>query len=302
FIDGLAGRGGPMGLAAITTLLRYLGQPQEELRIIHIAGTNGKGSVLAYLSSVLEEAGYRAGRYISPTLFSYRERIQINGEHISRDDFAEVMTEIAAAMDRMRAGGQELPSAFEAETAAAFLYFKRQHCDFVLLEAGMGGLTDATNVIRKPLLTALASISMDHMRELGNTLREIAWNKAGIFKEGVPVVSAAQEEEAVEVIQNEARKKHCSCTFVQREQILPAGEEQAEDQVFSYGAFGTIEIHLAGRHQGKCCACAGMYWSFTAGGFRDTGARGEGRYVKNKLERSFHDHTQRTICSPGRCA
>ncbi|MCC8066748.1 MAG: bifunctional folylpolyglutamate synthase/dihydrofolate synthase [Clostridiales bacterium] len=255
FVDGLQGRGGPLGLEAISNLLQFLGDPQEELRVIHVAGTNGKGSVIAYLAAVLETAGYRVGRYVSPTLFSYREQIQLNGENISREDFAEQITKIAAAMETMRAEGMQLPSMFEAETAAAFLYFQEQKCDFVLLETGMGGRTDATNVIRKPVLSVLASISMDHMEYLGSTLGEIAWNKAGIFKEGVPVVSTEQEEEAAAVIRDEARKKKCPVTFVGRDFIKELSHD-LDGQSFSYEPFGIVTIRLAGRHQRENAALA----------------------------------------------
>lgn len=248
FIESIAARGSQLGLTTITNLLNMLGNPQDDLKFIHVAGTNGKGSVLAYLSSILQEAGYSVGRYISPTLFAYRNRIQIDQEPISREDFAQLVTETAEAMQRMETAGMALPTVFEVETAVSFLYFKKRGCDLVLLEVGMGGRLDATNIIRTPVLTVLTSISMDHMEFLGNTLGEIAWNKAGILKTGIPAVSAHQAEEARMVIRAEADKLGCSCSFVD-----PAGFRAVEygltRQQFSYREFDGMEISLAGLHQ-----------------------------------------------------
>ncbi len=224
FIDRVAVKGNELGLETITNLLELLGNPQDELKFIHIAGTNGKGSVLAYLYTVLQEAGYTVGRYISPTLFSYRERIQVETEYISREDFAECASMAATAYGEMERRRMKLPTVFEVETAISLLYFKKRTCDLVLLEVGMGGRLDATNIIRTPVLTVLASISMDHMEFLGDTLAEIAWNKAGILKPGVPVASARQLPEAEQVIREEAAKKGCPCTFVRPEEITDVRE------------------------------------------------------------------------------
>ena len=255
FIQKISVRGSELGLGTITNLLALLGNPQDELKFVHIAGTNGKGSVLAYLSTVLEHAGYRIGRYISPTLFSYRERIQINRERISREDFAQAVSEAAQAYAQMQARGMALPTVFEVETAVSFLYFKKKGCDLVMLEVGMGGRLDATNVIRTPVLTMLASISMDHMEFLGDTLAEIAWNKAGIIKPGVPVVSAHQEQEAAAVIADEAQKLGSSCRFVEPGQITQA-QYALESQSFCYGPFGKVTIRLAGAQQIENAALA----------------------------------------------
>ncbi len=288
FIDQVSVRGTDLGLETITNLLGLLGNPQDELKFIHVAGTNGKGSVLAYLYTVLQEAGYTVGRYISPTLFSYRERIQIGEgraarnadrevqkrkkktgleeplgtEYISREDFAECASMAAAAYEEMERRGMKLPTVFEVETAISFLYFKKRACDLVLLEVGMGGRLDATNIIRTPVLTVLASISMDHMEFLGDTLAEIAWNKAGILKPGVPLVSAHQLPEAEQVIREEAAAKGCPCTFVQPEKITDVRENifikscEPGFQSFVYDSFGRISIALAGPHQRENAALA----------------------------------------------
>ena len=139
FIEKISAGGSKLGLDTIASLLELLENPQDQLKFIHIAGTNGKGSVLAYLSSVLEKSGYRVGRYISPTLFSYRERIQINGEYISREEFAKLTELVAEAYGKMEERGMDLPTVFEIETAISFLYFLEKKCDIVLLETGMGG-------------------------------------------------------------------------------------------------------------------------------------------------------------------
>lgn len=197
-------RGISLGLERMRTLSEKLGDPQDDLKIIHVAGTNGKGSVCTMIAGALASAGCRVGRYISPTLFDYRERIQINGEMIGEADLATVMTKVKAAVEAMADEGLEVPTAFEIETAAAFLYFKEKKCDYVVLEVGMGGRLDSTNIIRYPVLTVITKIAMDHMGMLGDTLADIAFEKAGIIKAEVPVVSMLQEDDAMTVIQKQA--------------------------------------------------------------------------------------------------
>ncbi|MDD6616758.1 MAG: bifunctional folylpolyglutamate synthase/dihydrofolate synthase [Lachnospiraceae bacterium] len=248
YIDEIGKAGRVFGLETMTSLLELLGNPQDHLKLIHIAGTNGKGSVLAYLSAILKEAGYQVGRYVSPTLFSYRERIQVNEAYIGREDFARLMTRTAWAIEEMKRQGIRIPTAFEAETAVAFLYFCEQKCDVVVLETGLGGRTDATSVVKTTILSVLTHISMDHMGVLGSTLREIAWNKAGILRDGIPAVSAFQEEEAAEVLVREAGEHHCELRFVKPDQITGI-EYGVERQKFSYRGYQDLVIPLAGRHQ-----------------------------------------------------
>ncbi|MGN0341207.1 MAG: bifunctional folylpolyglutamate synthase/dihydrofolate synthase [Roseburia sp.] len=190
------------GLESITELMHRLGDVQDTLPIIHIAGTNGKGSVGAMVESVLRQAGYSTGRYASPAVFQYREIIQRNGAMISEEDFADCAERVFAACEDMTVCGLVHPTSFEVETAIAFVYFASAPCDAVLLEVGMGGRLDATNLIRKPVLSILTTISMDHMAFLGDTLTAIATEKAGIIKERCPVVSAMQQSEAETVIRN----------------------------------------------------------------------------------------------------
>lgn len=192
--------GGALDLTNIKELMKRLGNPQDQLKYIHVAGTNGKGSVIAYLYTTLMKAGYHVGRYISPSVYSYREKIETEGRPISREEFAEQTTRVAAVIEEMTAEGLAHPTPFEIETAVAFLFFAEEKCDPVILEVGMGGITDATNLITTTELAVLVPISMDHQSFLGNTISEIAEKKAGIIKPGSSVVTIGQETEALEVI------------------------------------------------------------------------------------------------------
>lgn len=192
--------GGALDLTNIKELMKRLGNPQDQLKYIHVAGTNGKGSVIAYLYTTLMKAGYHVGRYISPSVYSYREKIETEGKPISREEFAEQTTRVAAVIEEMTAEGLAHPTPFEIETAVAFLFFAEEKCAPVILEVGMGGITDATNLITTTELAVLVPISMDHQSFLGNTISEIAEKKAGIIKPGSSVVTIGQETEALEVI------------------------------------------------------------------------------------------------------
>ena len=152
YLDNVAKYGSVLGLDAMRELLRRLGNPEKGRKIVHIAGTNGKGSVLAFLSTVLTESGYRVGRYISPTLFSYRERIQVDGEYIEKEPLARLVTRIREASEAMDRDGLRTPTAFEIETALGLLYFAEKKCDIVVLETGMGGRDDATNDIAEVIM------------------------------------------------------------------------------------------------------------------------------------------------------
>ena len=165
--------GSVLGLESIGALMEELSDVQNQLNIIHVAGTNGKGSVCAMLEAILIEAGYRVGKYTSPGVFVPEERYRINGRNIAREDFTELICQIKEAGDRMQARGLPQPTLFEAETAAAFLYFYQKQCEIVILETGMGGATDATNIIRKSLVSVLTSISRDHMSFLGEDRKSV---------------------------------------------------------------------------------------------------------------------------------
>jgi len=193
------------GLERIEEVMEKLGSPQDRIRTIHVTGTNGKGSVCAMISSVLQEAGCRVGMFTSPHLVDFRERFQINGENISREDVLRIV-------DRVRKTGVHL-TFFELTTAIAFVYFYEKKADYAVIEVGMGGRFDATNVIKKPAATAITSISFDHTDWLGDTLEKISLEKAGIAKEGVPMFTSVDNA----VIRNECRKKSARVLLVDGE-------------------------------------------------------------------------------------
>lgn len=194
------------GLGPVTELLRRLGDPQDQLKYVHIAGTNGKGSTAAMADSVLRQAGYKTGLYTSPYLERFTERIRVDGLEIGRDDLSRITQRVKDTVDEMAADGQTAPTIFEMVTAVAFLYFAEQKCDIVVLEVGMGGRLDATNVIKDPEVCAICAIDYDHMQFLGNTLEEIAHEKAGIIKPGSYVVSHPQEPEVQQVLLDQCVK------------------------------------------------------------------------------------------------
>jgi dihydrofolate synthase / folylpolyglutamate synthase len=202
-------RGVNLGLARIQQLLADLGNPQQQIPIIHVAGTNGKGSVCAYLSSVLMQAGYRVGRYISPHLVDWRERITINQDWITPQAFEQVLRTAEAVIDPAA-----LPTVFEITTAVAWLYFAQQQVDIAVIEVGLGGRLDATNVCDRPLVSVITSISREHWQILGSTLAEIAFEKAGIFKSGCPAVVGWLPDEAKTAVQARANVVNCPLEWV----------------------------------------------------------------------------------------
>jgi len=206
YLQGLTKFGFNFGLDRVKELLRRLGNPHLRLKVLHIGGTNGKGSTLAMIASVLQTAGYKTGSFISPHLHSYTERFVINGEQISCRRVAELITRLRPHLDDMVAGGFEHPTEFEVSTAMAFVYFFEEQVDFLILEVGLGGAVDSTNVIT-PAVSVITNIGMDHMNYLGRTITEIATVKAGIIKENVPVVTAADNTEALAVISRVCRQK-----------------------------------------------------------------------------------------------
>ena len=194
-----------LGLQRINSLLGQFAHPEERVPIIHIGGTNGKGSTLAMLSSILREAGYRVGTYTSPHLVTYRERFMINGEMIPAAQLAELLAEILAVAGKVQQETGESPTEFEVLTALAFLYFAREKVDVALIEVGLGGDIDSTNVVKKPLLSIITNVSLEHTAYLGTTLTEIAGHKSGIIKKGAPVLTASNEEEVLRVLRERAK-------------------------------------------------------------------------------------------------
>ena len=194
-------------LDTISELLDRLGNPQDSLRCIHVAGTNGKGSVSTYIASVLQEGGIKTGLYTSPYLSCVKEQIVIDGQEIGDNSFADIMSDIISVSEEMKSEGLQAPSEFEMVTAAAFLAFLKAECDICIVEVGMGGEWDATNVIKKPVLCVITDIGFDHTAVLGETLEKIASVKAGIIKPGCKVLVIRQNEEVLSAI----KKKADSC-------------------------------------------------------------------------------------------
>lgn len=192
-------------LSNIRHLMAYLGNVQDTLQIVHVAGTNGKGSVCAYLEAVLHASGYRVGVFSSPAVFNRMEIWRINGRQMTQQELSGFTAKVRKACMQMEKDGLGQPSVFEVETAIAFCYFKQEQCDVVLLEAGLGGAEDATNVIKHPLCSVLTSISKDHMEYLGNTIEQIAAAKAGIIKPGCPCICAVQKPQVYEVLRTAAQ-------------------------------------------------------------------------------------------------
>lgn len=200
YMEQVQKKGSILGLGPVKMLLERLENPQDKLAVIHVAGTNGKGSICTFLESMYIAEGKRVGRYISPTIHCYLERFQINGSYMEESAFAKLLQEVIQALNAIKEEGQPLPTAFEIETAIAFMYFLQENVDIVILETGMGGRLDATNVVAHPLCTVFASIGMDHMQFLGDTIEQIAYEKAGIMKAGSSVVSYPNSPEVMRVL------------------------------------------------------------------------------------------------------
>lgn len=247
--------GSILGLESIERLMKELSDVQDRMNIIHVAGTNGKGSVCAMLESVLLEAGYRVGKYTSPAVFQPEERYQVNGKNIREEEFAEVISQVKEACDKMVERGETQPTVFEVETAAAFLYFYQQKCEIVILETGMGGATDATNIIRKSLVSVLTSISRDHMGFLGNTLEEIAGVKAGIIKENGKAAAIFPKEEVKQVIDAVCKERNASVSYTRNEQIENV-HIQENRLCFSHQDLGEIRMKMMGKYQAENALCA----------------------------------------------
>ncbi len=240
--------GSKPGLKRIEGLLDALGNPQEKLRFVHVAGTNGKGSTCAMTAAVLQKAGYKTGLYISPYVEDFRERIQIDREMIPRSRLAELTGHIAGMIERVVASGGWQPTEFEIITALAMLYFSQEGCDLVVLEVGLGGRFDATNIIPPPLVAAIAPISVDHSAYLGDTIEDIAFEKCGIIKPGcVAVTCAGQASDAMRVIEDACRKKNVPL-LAPDEGKLSFHDAGLEGSHFAYDGL-EVSIGLRGAHQ-----------------------------------------------------
>lgn len=206
YIEESVKRGSILGLSRMKKLLDYMGNPQEEIRVIHVAGTNGKGSTVNFLANILTKSGYKTGMYYSPALEGVKDHYRIDGKLISDEDYAKCVSYIKDIIDKYFYGNgdTDIPTQFEIETALAYYYMKLKKCDFAVIETGLGGRDDATNICNDKELCIITSISMDHMDILGNSIYEIARCKAGIIKGDYPVVAFNSSEEVVKAINEEA--------------------------------------------------------------------------------------------------
>lgn len=227
-------RGIVPGLDSIRALLHFLGDPQRQLNFVHVAGTNGKGATAAMIASIARQSGILTGLYTSPAVFDDLEKYRVDGRPISPEQFAACMEEILRAEARMEANGLRLPTAFEIETALALLYFFHMNCKLVVLETGMGGLMDATNVVENTMVCVLTSIGLDHTKFLGNTLAEIAAQKSGIVKPGCAVVLEGQSEEVRSVVANACREQGAELTVTDPSRIRLRSAD-GNGQRFLYG-------------------------------------------------------------------
>ncbi|HHZ06496.1 MAG TPA: bifunctional folylpolyglutamate synthase/dihydrofolate synthase [Clostridiales bacterium] len=247
-INSLLLFGSRPGLDRIKKLLKLLGNPQDKLKYIHIAGTNGKGSTCTMLSSILTNAGYKTGLFISPFVIDFRERMQMNGEMIPEQDLADCVSEIFPVVERMRDNG-EIITEFELVTAIAFYWFAQQGCDIVVLETGLGGRFDSTNVIRTPLVSVITSISLDHTAILGDTVEEIAMEKCGIIKDYGYTVFYPQESNVNNVILNFSNLRCNTFVNANEVQLTALGGNITHTDV-EYRGF-PMKLNLIGKHQIK---------------------------------------------------
>lgn len=261
YITQTAKFGSNLGLTRTMKILELLGNPHQGIKCIHIGGTNGKGSATAMINAILVEAGFKVGMYTSPYLEEFEERIQVNNINISKDDLAFAVTEVAKAVEGVIALGYDHPTEFEIITCAMFLYFYTNKVDYAVIEVGLGGRLDSTNVIN-PLVSIITSISYDHMNILGDTLDKIAYEKAGIIKYETPVIVYPQEKESMEVINKVATKNHSKILCINKEDVKYLGMTSS-----SYGLNQNIEVitskksyklelALLGQHQLLNCALA----------------------------------------------
>ncbi len=240
--------GSRLGLTSIRALLSRLGNPQDRLKYVHVAGTNGKGSVCAYLHAILQAAGLKTGLYTSPFIQRFTERIKIDDAEIPEDAIARITTRIQAAIADMEAEGIDSPTEFDLVTALALAYFAEQGCDIVVLEVGLGGRLDSTNVIAAPAVAVITRLGLDHTDVLGDTLEQIAFEKAGIIKPGCDVVLCPQEPEAEAVFEETCHSLGATPHRVDLSAMQPTSFGLWGQQ-FTYGTHGIFSIRLLGEHQ-----------------------------------------------------
>jgi dihydrofolate synthase/folylpolyglutamate synthase len=260
FLVSLTKFGFNFGLQRVEYLLQVMGDPHRKLRVVHIGGTNGKGSTAMMTASILDAAGYRVGLFTSPHLDSYTERYLINRVPISEQKLAELISRLRPHLEKMVRDGQEHPTEFEVCTAVAFLYFYEEQVDFLVLEVGLGGAIDSTNVIPTPLAAVITNVAFDHMEYLGNTIKEIASVKAGIIKQGGCAVTAASVPEALDVIAARCREVGASLLRVGVELGYDLTESTPSRTSFNlcspWGDYPGLSVPLAGQYQAINAATA----------------------------------------------
>lgn len=251
YIHSLLAFGIKPGLERISMLLDLLGNPQDKIKTVHVAGTNGKGSTSTHLANILTSAGYKTGLYTSPYVLSFCERIQIDGENIPKDRLAETVTKVKSEIEKLNEQGIIITE-FEAITATAFLYFYESGCDYAVIEVGLGGRFDATNVISKPEAVVITSISLDHTKILGDSISQIAFEKCGVIKYDVPVITSQnQKPQALEVISKTATEKNCNLIIANPQNakvlfdIMSAVKFSYNDSQYILKLMGTHQIENA---------------------------------------------------------
>ena len=259
FIKSTGKFGSRPGLEVISALLKKMGDPQNNVKCVHIAGTNGKGSTSAYIASVMRQAGYRTGMFTSPPIMDETERIQLDGQYIDKAEFAEITEFVKAAADKVEADGLHYPTEFELFTAVAFEYFSRKNVDIAVLETGMGGRLDATNVC-KPIVCIITAMGLDHTQYLGDTIEKIAAEKAGIIKENTPVVLYPEQEPGARAVVKSIAESRGSRLLDVNEAAFNIKRSSIEGNVFDY-AMGQNRLDgvteaLIGEHQVRNCATA----------------------------------------------
>lgn len=248
-----------LGLETTEKLMELLGNPQNDLKIIHVAGTNGKGSICSFIAKVLENSGYKVGLFTSPYLEVFNERIRINGENITDEHIAKSVSEVKLRIDKMIMEGYDSPTEFEIVTAMAFLIYKWEKVDYAVMEVGLGGRYDSTNIIKNPLVSVIASISLDHTRVLGDTIEKIAYEKGGIIKKDSAVVVYSQSKEAEGILKKIADEKNAE--FIEADfGDINIKKDDINSQIFDFSIkgkeFKNMEIKLIGEHQVKNCVTA----------------------------------------------
>lgn len=250
YITEVGNFGSNYGLERTYKLLEHLGNPERDLKLIHIAGTNGKGSTTSMITEILMGEGYKVGMYTSPFIEEFEERIQINRNNIPKESLAILMDEIKVAVDKVIEAGYNNPTEFEIITVLMLLYFKKENIDFGVIEVGLGGTLDSTNVI-KPIIQVITSISFDHTNLLGNTLEKIAREKAGIIKKGIPTVIYPQQEEVLKVIKNKCFEMDSELYIANNENLKFENIVNLDKpyQLLKYNNEIDILLPLLGEHQ-----------------------------------------------------